>query len=147
LKEPPVDPGQSVDLFHRVAGLHGIANHKDPHVGRLVQRFVDILYNQFPVLNETVHSLAYHAQSLLYGFFKSASDRHHFPDRFHAAANLPGNTPELAKVPAWDLADHIIQCRFKKSRSDPGNGIFQLVQPVSQGQLGSHKSQRISGCL
>ncbi|OQB68148.1 MAG: hypothetical protein BWX93_01608 [Bacteroidetes bacterium ADurb.Bin139] len=117
VQKPAVYPCQIVDLVYGVAGLHGFAYHKDAHVGRFMQRFVNILDHQLAVFHKTVHTLAYHAQSLLNGFFKSAPYGHHFAHRFHTAANFPGNAPEFAKVPARDLADHIIQGRFKISRS------------------------------
>ena len=132
LQKPFVNLGQLMNLVYRVTCTHGFADHEDALVRRLAKGFVHILYNQFLILHETMHSLANHAQTFLNGFLESTSDSHYLTHRFHGRAQLTIHTMELAQVPTGNLAHHIVQCRFEECASGLCHRVFQVEQPVSQ---------------
>ena len=132
LQEPFVNLGQLMNLVYRVTCTHGFADHEDALVRRLSKGFVHILYNQFLILYEAMHSLANHAQTFLNGFLESTSDGHHLAHRFHGRAQLTVHTMELAQVPTGNLAHHIVQCRFEECAGGLCHRVFQVEQPVSQ---------------
>ena len=54
---------------------------------------------------------------------------------------------EFAEVPARNLADDIIQSRFKKGACAFRYGILEIEQAVSQTEFGCNEGERISSCL
>ena len=54
---------------------------------------------------------------------------------------------ELGKVPARNLADYIVECRFEECRSCLGDRVLEVEESVSETQLGCHKGERITCCL
>ena len=83
LKEPLVDLRQLMYVVNGISLVHSLGYDKHALVGRLAQGGVDIVNLQLLVLHEAVHSLAYHAESLLDCLLEGASDGHHLADRFH----------------------------------------------------------------
>ena len=132
LQEPFVNLGQLMNLVYRVTCTHGFADHEDALVRRLTKGFVHILYNQFLILYEAMHSLANHAQTFLNGFLESTSDGHYLTHRFHGRAQLTVHTMELAQVPTGNLAHHIVQCRLEEGTGGLCHRVFQVEQPISQ---------------
>ena len=83
LKEPLVNLGKIVYLVYGIALVHSLRDNKHTLVGRLAQSCVDILYLKFLVLNESVHTLANHTQTLLDSFLEVAADSHNLTNRLH----------------------------------------------------------------
>ena len=147
LQEPLVNLRQIMYLVDGVSLCHCLCNDEDTLVGRLLQGFVDIFDYKFLVLDETVHSLSDHAQTLLDSLFEGASDGHHLTYALHAAAQLSIHTTELSEVPTGYLTYHIVKSRLKECAGGLCHRVLQLKQAVSQTQLGSYKCQGITCCL
>ena len=54
---------------------------------------------------------------------------------------------ELREVPAWNLADNVVQGRFKECRGFLCDGILQVEKAVAQAEFRRHKCQRIACSL
>ena len=54
---------------------------------------------------------------------------------------------ELREVPAWNLADDVVQGRFKECRGFLCDGILQVEKAVAQAEFRRHKCQRIACSL
>ena len=83
LEEPAVNHRQQVNLLDAIAYLQCFRHNKDAHVGRLMQRLLDVTNLYFVVLDESMHALSYHPQTFLQRFLESPSDGHHLTDAFH----------------------------------------------------------------
>src|SRR4030042_2557434 len=147
MKEPGINTGEIIYFFNGKAMFKCIGNYKYPHVGGFGQFLFDVAEFQVTVAHKTVHTLTDHAQSLLYGLFKSSANGHNFSHAFHTASDLFGYPYEFVEVPARNFADDIVKSRFKKGRGGFGYGIFYFVQTISDAEFGGDKSQRITGSL
>ena len=83
LKEPLVNLGKVVNLVDCITLVHSLRDDKHTLVGRLAQSCVNIFNLKFLVLNETMHALTYHTQTLLDSFLKIAADSHNLTNRLH----------------------------------------------------------------
>ena len=91
-----------------------------------------------------MHTLTYHAETLLNRLLEVTTDGHYLADRLHAGAQFLVYTAELAEIPAWYLADYIVECRLEECRSGLRNGVLQFKQSIPHTQLGSYESKRIA---
>ena len=144
VQEPAVDFGQFVDLVDGVSGEESLFDDEDALVGGRFEGGFDVVDFQLLVAHKAVHALSNHAQSLLNGLFKSAPDGHHFAHGFHRTTQFAVDSAELAQVPAWDFADHIVECRFEEGGSRLGHRVLQVEEPVAQTQLCRHKCEGIA---
>ena len=144
MQEPFVYLGQIVYLVNGVSCPHCLGYHEYAPVGRFAQSLIHISDLQFLVTDEPVGALTYHPETFLYSLFKAAAYGHHFSDTLHAGPDLAGNTVEFGKIPARYLADNVVKRRLEESRGHFRDGVLQIEQPVSQPELGRHKSQRIT---
>ena len=143
-KEPLVYLGGLMDPVYGVSCLKSLGYYEDAAVGRLFQLFLDVIYLHLLVAYEAVSSAAYHPEAFLDYLLKAASNCHDLSNGFHAAAYEAADSVELGKVPARDLADYVVQGRFKECRSCLGNGVLQVKQSVAESELCGNKSQRIT---
>ena len=144
VKEPLVYLRKLVYLVYGVVAVHGLRDDEDAVVRRVAQSLVNVGYLEFLVLNEAVHALPYHAQTLLYGLLEVAADGHHLAHRLHRRAQLTVYSAELAEVPARNLAHYVVESRLEEGTGGLGYRVFQLEQAVSQAKLGGHEGQRIA---
>ena len=147
LQEPFVDLGQVVHLVNGISRTEGLRYDEDTFVGRFMQRFVDVGDDEFFVFHKTVHTLSYHTKSFLNRFFKGTPDGHHLTDRLHRRTEFFIHSVELTEIPTGDFADYVVQRRFKERTGSLRHGVFQIEQPVSESEFGSHESKRITGSL
>ncbi len=134
---------------HAVAGLECGGYGEDAGVGRVLEGVVKVGGAVGLVAYEAVGSLSDHAQALLDGFLEVASYRHHLSYALHAGADLAGDSLELGKIPARNLADHIVKGRFEEGRRGLGDGVVEFEEPVAQTELGCDEGERVSrglGC-
>jgi len=143
IEEPLVDLGQIMNLVDGIALMHGLGDHEHALVGGFTERGIDVVDLQLLVFHKTVHALSDHAQTLLDGLFKVATDGHYLSDALHAGAKLLVHAAEFGEIPARNLANHIVEGRLEECRRGLGDRVFQLEQSVTHTQLGSHESQRI----
>ena len=144
VEEPLVYLGELVYLVDGVAPVHGLGNHEDALVSGLAQGCVDVGNHEFLVLHKAVHALAYHAHALLDGLLKGAANGHHLAYRLHGGAQLLVHSTELAQVPTWNLAHHIVERWLKECRSGLGDGVLQFEESISDAQLGGDEGQGIT---
>ena len=83
LKEPLVNLGKIVYLVYGIALVHSLRDDKHTLVGRLAQSCVDVFNLKFLVLNEAVHALTNHTQTLLNSLLEVATDSHNLTYRLH----------------------------------------------------------------
>ena len=148
LQEPPVNLRLFVDFIHRITFVERFGNGKNTTVGRIDQFFVNLLNgNFFLVAYKTVHSDADHPDSFLNGFFERPANRHDFAYRLHRTSKVFRYSGKFIQIPTRNFADDVVKGGFKGGSGDFGNLVFQLVQSITQAQLGRNESQRITGCF
>ena len=133
-----------MDLVDGISGEESLFDDEDALIGGRFEGGFDVVDFQFLVAHKAVHALSNHAQSLLNGLFKSAPDGHHFAHGFHRTAQFAVDSAELAQIPAWDFADHIVECGFEEGGSRLGHRVLQVEEPVAQAQLCRHKCEGIA---
>ena len=136
-----------MNSYNRKVPPESFCNHEYPYVSRIAEfvfKRINIFELKVTVADKAVHSLPNHAKSLLYCLFKRPADRHHFADAFHTRTDLLCNTFELAKVPARNFTNDIIQCRFKTGSGSFSNCILQFVQAIAQSKFRRNKGKRVS---
>ena len=118
-------------LVYGIAGTHGFGDNEDTLVGRFMEGFVNVLYNQFLVLYEAVHTLTYHAKSFLDGLLEGTSDGHHLAYGLHGATQLTVYAMKLTQVPTGYLTDHVVEGRLEERAGSLGHGVLQVEQPIA----------------
>ena len=93
-----------------------------------------------------MHALAYHAETLLDDFLEGAADTHDLAHGLHAGTNLAADTSKLGEVPTGDLGNDVIQLGSNVCAIS-GAHLANLVEGVTQGNLGGNESQGIAGGL
>src|SRR5207302_8315577 len=76
-----------------------------------------------------------------------AANRHHLADRLHLRTQDGLSTRELLELPARNFDYDIVEYRFKGGGRDLGDVILDLVEPITDRQLGSNLRDRESGGL
>ncbi len=109
LKEPLVNLGQLLNAVDGVAFLQCLCDSKDAEVGGVGQCVVQIVELGVVVAHEAVHTLAYHAQTLLNHLLEGTSDGHDFAHGLHAGTNVARDACKLGEVPARNLTNHIVE--------------------------------------
>ena len=70
------------------------------------------------------------------GGLKGMGNGHDFAGGFHLGAQLPAGPVELVKGPLGELHHHIVHCGLKTGESLTGHIVFDLIQGVTQSDLG-----------
>ena len=136
-----------MDSFDAVALLERFCYYENTLIRRCCKRAVYILYLERLIGCKTMHTLPYHAQALLNGFFKRATNSHHFAYGLHRRTKLAIHASELIQVPARNLTYHIIERRLKESRGGFGNRVIQFEKTISHAEFGCYEGQRIARSL
>ena len=77
------------------------------------------------------------------GFLEGAAHGHHFAHRLHLGGQAVVGGREFLEGKTWDFGDHVVDAGLKRCGGcAAGNFVFQLVQGVAHGQLGSHLGNR-----
>ncbi len=147
LEEPAVYLRELVYLIDSVSGCKGFGDDEYALVGGFLQGFVHIVYLEFFVVYEAVHTLADHAEAFLDGFLEGAAYGHHLAHTLHGRADLAAHAVELAEVPAGYLADDVVESRLEEGRGRFGHGVLEVKESVAQAELGGHEGQGIAGGL
>ena len=132
LEEPFVYLGQVMNLIDGISHGHCFSDDEDTLVGGFLERFVDIFNDKLLVFNETMHTLAYHAQTFLYGFFEGTTYGHHLTYALHAATQFAVYTTEFTQVPTRYLTYHIVQSRFKECAGGLCHRVLQVKQAIAK---------------
>ncbi len=83
LEEPLVNLSQFMDIVNGISLVHSLRDDEDTLVCRFTKGGVDIRNLKFLVLNEAVHTLTDHTETLLDSFLEVAADSHYLTDRLH----------------------------------------------------------------
>ena len=70
-------------LVDCIALVESLLDNEDTHVGRSVERTVDVGDLKFLVLDKAVHSLSDHAEPFLNSLLECSADGHDLSDRLH----------------------------------------------------------------
>ena len=84
LEEPLVNLGEVVNLIDRIASPHCLGDDEHALVGRFAKSLVDVIDLNDLVLDKAMHTLADHAETLLYCLLEGTTDGHHLAHRLHA---------------------------------------------------------------
>ena len=141
LQEPAVNLGELVNLVDGVAGTHSLGDDEDALVGRLAQCLVNIGNLQLLVVNEAVHALTNHAETLLDNLLEGATDRHHLTYGLHGRTNLAVYATELTEVPTRYLTYNIVDGGLEERGGNLGYRVLQVEEAIAQANLGSHEGQ------
>ena len=76
------------------------------------------------------------AEPLLERLLERAADRHRLADGFHLGRERRIGRGEFLEGEARHLDHDVIEHRLERRRSDPGDVVGQLVQPIAHGHLG-----------
>ena len=146
LQEPHIDLCQLLDALDGVTLFESLGDGKDTEVSRVSQLFVEVIELRMIVAHEAVHALSDHAQTLLDHLLKRAADTHNLAHGLHRRTDLTAHACKLRQVPAGDLADHIVELRSHVC-TRCGAHLANLIQRVSEGDLGSYEGEGIAGGL
>ena len=124
--------------------MHGLGDDEYALVSRFAQGGVDVGNLQLLVLHKAVHALPYHAQALLDGLLKRATDGHHLADTFHRRPQFLVHAVELREVPARNLYHHIVKSGFKEGARGLGDRVLQIEQAIAEAQLGGDEGEWIA---
>ena len=144
--EPWVDLREFVQSLDAVAFLQSLGDGEDTQVGWVRKFLVEVVEACVVVAHKAVHTLSDHTQTLLQHFLERTSDGHDFAHRLHRRTDLAAYTHKLREVPAWDLADHIVERRSHIGRVGCAH-LANLVERIAQGNLCGNESQRITRSL
>ena len=144
LQEPTVNTREGMNTVDRIALVHSLRDSKDTFVGGGRKGRIQVIHMEGFVLCEAMHTLTNHTQTFLDSVLESATDSHHFADRLHRRTEFTIYATELGQVPTRNLADYIVECRFKESRGSLGNAVVEFEESVAHTEFGSHESQRIA---
>ena len=140
---------QGIDAFYAVTALESCRNGENPRICRIAKGVIQVLCLVGLVANKAVGSLTYHPESLLQGFFKTASYGHHLSHTLHTGPQFSGHSFEFAQVPAGNFADHIVQGRLEEGRSASCDSILEFEKSISEREFCSHEGEGIAcglGC-
>ena len=149
VQKPFIDVGKFVNAVDGITRFQRLHDGEDPFFGRFPEILFQILKMKSVVFvgHQPAGADLQHAQGFLQCLLELAADRHHFAHRLHTRAEAARDPAKFFQIPAGNLHHHVIQGRLEKGFGHPGDGIGQLVQSVSQGQLGGHEGQGIAGRL
>ena len=152
LKEPTIDRGKLVNLLHSETGEEGVAQKKNP----LGARSAEFLTDRFDVGLDilAVRSIAeaadlQRAERFLERLLECASNGHGLAHALHLSGEGRIGRRELLKSETRNLGHDIIDRRLEAGGRDAGDVILQLIQRVSNSELGgdfgNRKSCRLRG--
>ncbi len=150
-EEPWIDGGGGVDFFQRPAvNESGLQPENTLGVGNL--KFTSDLVFRRAVRILVVETKApatgfKRAQAFLHAFFKRATDRHRFADRFHRSREDRIGGWEFFERETWDFRDDVIDRRFERRRRDTSDVIWQFIEGVTDGEFCGDFCDWETGCL
>ena len=133
--EPLVNLGDIVNVVHRHPLGQGLKNGEQPQVIHGGQAFIQGAAGG--VLGMEAVQLDFRPPDGFHqGGLKGMGNGHDFAGGFHLGAQLPAGPVELVKGPLGELHHHIVHCGLKTGESLTGHIVFDLIQGVTQSDLG-----------
>ena len=133
--EPLVNLGDIVNVVHRHPLGQGLKNGEQPQVIHGGQAFIQGAAGG--VLGMEAVQLDFRPPDGFHqGGLKGMGNGHDFAGGLHLGAQLPAGPVELVKGPLGELHHHIVHCGLKTGESLTGHIVFDLIQGVTQSDLG-----------
>ena len=154
-QEPRVDVGQLVNIVDRHPCLHAVADGEDPLGVRTRQAGSDITVGRlilgapqiFLAATEPEVADFETTQGFLERLLERAADGHRLADRLHLHGQFGVGLGELFEGPARDLGHDVVDRRLKARQRFAGDVVLDLVEAVSDSQLGSDLGDGEAGGL
>lgn len=128
-----MDLVNSVVLF-----VHGVCDHEEAHVGRVLQHTVHLLNGlALDVSLESPPPRVDLTDSLLETLLECTSDSHDFTDTLHSRTDFSTHVSELGEIPLGNLRDNVVQRRFEAGSGRLRDSVRERGQSVAEGNLGS----------
>ena len=93
--------------------------------------------------HQAVHVLLQRADRFHQRTFKVIADTHHLSGRLHLGGQRSLGTDKFIKWQTWDFYHAVVQHRLKACVRLSGDGIFDLIQSITKGNLRRHLGNRI----
>jgi len=151
-QEPHVDAGQCEDLFTGHPRTHGVSHVPDALGARHGQFALEdaggFRAGQVDFRVEAAGADFQTAQGFLQGLLEGAADGHDFTHRFHLGGQAGVGFREFLEGEAWQLGHDVVDRRLEGRRgAAAGDVVLQLVEGVTNGQLGGNLGDREAGGL
>ena len=149
IQEPPVDLGDVVDSLVGHAALEGLVDAESALGILHVQMLDNFLGGELLEVwqGQGVQAQLGGGDCLHHGVLEVVADGHDLAGRHHLGAQGLISIDELIKGPLRVFDDDIVQRGLKAGAGLAGNIVGDLVQGVSQGDLGSYLGNGIAGGL
>ncbi len=99
------------------------------------------------VARKAVDMLLQRADCLHHCTFKIVADAHDFAGRLHLRGERALRRDEFVERKTRELDDAVVERRLEARVGLAGDGVFDLVQRIAEGNLGCDLCDRIAGCL
>ena len=138
-----------MDFFQTQTFSQRLGNNPDPLVVHHPQAASQLLHGEITeiIASQTVHVLFQGTNGLHQRSLKIVTDAHDLSGGLHLCGQRPLGREKLIKGQTRDFHHTVVQRGFKACIGLPGDSVFNLVQRISQGNLGRHLGDRISGGL
>ncbi|CAI8317822.1 MAG: Uncharacterised protein [Rhodospirillaceae bacterium] len=154
-QEPRVNPGRAVHVFYAHPRPQRGAYGQNPRRCRRAQVGSDRhSVNNSAVLDARHGDIVSPRQPgfqtdqrLVEALLEITAQRHDLADRLHRRGQVGLRPGELFEGKARDLGDDVVDAGLERRRGHSGHVVLQLVQRVTDGELGSDLGNREAGCL
>ena len=147
--EPQINAG---DLMDRLVGdtlANSLGDSPDTHIIYDFQLLCQFFHGQGGEIvgHQAVHMLFQRTDSLHQGTLEVVADTHNLAGSFHLCGQGTFGTDKLIKGQTRDLDYTVVQHGFKAGVGLSGDGIGNLIQGVTQSNLGCNLGDGITGSL
>ena len=149
INKPDINFGNIMDSLIRNISSYRFCDTPDTHIIYDMKLFYQFFFCQLckVIGHERIHMLLQRTDSLHQRSLKVIADTHDLSCSLHLGSQSPLGADKFVKGQSWDLYYAVIQHRLEAGICFAGNSIFDLIQGISQGNLCSHLSDRISCSL
>ena len=155
-QEPRIDLRELVNLLDGPPAVERAEDGPHPAIGRNAQvslqrrlLVIRIDVRVAPRLTEqrALGAQLERAERLHERFLERPANRHHLAHRLHLRRQRAIGAWELLECPPRHLDDDVVDCRFEGSRRQPGDVVGNLVEVISERELGGNLRDREAGGL
>ena len=151
IQEPRVNLGSLVQLLHGSASQQSLLNLVNTLSGRnlsLLNQLSQLTLRQGQRLEREGRTLLLQrTHRLLQGLSEVTAQSHSLANTLHGGGQGRVSSRELLKREARNLHDHVVEGRLEGRRGLLGDIVRNLIQGVTQGQLGRNLRNREAGSL
>ena len=151
IQEPRVNLGRLVQLLHGSASQQSLLNLVNTLSGRnlsLLNQLSQLTLRQGQRLEREGRTLLLQrTHRLLQSLSEVTAQSHSLANTLHGGGQSRVSSRELLKREARNLHDHVVEGRLEGRRGLLGDIVRNLIQGVTQGQLGRNLRNREAGSL